>query len=67
MPTKLEAKNTAGEVVKRDRRIVKVSETPSSGHRRSRHFEAVPPRKEKERGKYESKPMLLMCLWLTLG
>jgi hypothetical protein len=67
MPKNMDAKKTAGDVVKSDKRMVKVRLTPSSGHRRSRHLEAVPARKEKDRGKYESKPMLVMCRRLTLG
>ena len=60
MPRNMEGKNTAGEVVKRESRIVKVRLTPSSGQRRSRQDEAVPGRKEKDLGKYEEKPMELM-------
>jgi hypothetical protein len=62
-----EQKNTAGEVVKRERRRVKVRLTPRSGQRRSRHWELVPGRKEKDLGKYEGKAMLLMWLRFALG
>jgi hypothetical protein len=48
MPVYTDGKNTAGDVVNRDRRIVNVRETPSRGHRRSRHFDAVPARKEND-------------------
>jgi hypothetical protein len=51
MPTNTDGKKTAGEVVKSDSRLVNVTDTASSGHRRSRHFEAVPFKKVKDRGK----------------
>jgi hypothetical protein len=55
-----DGKNTAGDVVNKDRRVVKVRETARRGQRRSRHLDAVPCTKEKDFGKYESKPMLLI-------
>ena len=57
---KMEPKNTTGEVVHRDKRVVKVKVTARRGHRRSvMQSEDNPERKVYDFGNDESNPILL--------
>jgi hypothetical protein len=57
-PVKILKKNNPGEVVKRDKVIVNVSDTNRSDHRASLASQDVPEWKVNEDGKFESKPTL---------
>lgn len=64
---KVEEKNIEGEVVKSERRVVRISVTARRGQRRSAHLVAVSERKRKARGKEASKLMLSMSLRVLEG
>jgi hypothetical protein len=66
-PVKMLKKNTPGDVVNSDNKIVNVSETKSSGQRASLALQVVPEWNVKDDGKLESNPMLSMPCLLELS
>ena len=58
IPIKVPKKNSAGDLVKSDRTVVKTTDTARSGQRISRDEQSIPCSKVKASGKYESKAML---------
>jgi hypothetical protein len=51
MPVNKDARNTAGDVVNSERRTVYTKAKLKSGHRKSRHCDAVPLINENDKGK----------------